>query len=361
MVENLIYIVYCTVNIVNKKIYIGVHKTNKNEKSYYLGCGVYANLRSSYEHPKTAFQYAVKEFGPKNFKRFTIKEFNNEEDAYLFESELVNEEFLKRSDVYNMVLGGKSGISNLNSIPCYQYDLKGNYLSEYSSQQEASLAINRGFTPLRYAIKNKTQCGGYLWSIDKVEKLNLNEFNLTSNKVLVYQYSNTGEYDCCYESVSDAARVNNTSTSNINRSCKLGYLTNNKYFSYIFSKMFCKAKQESLRNRKIYQYSLSGEFLNEYNSLTDAERYNNLKRGLSNAVKMKRTYGGYQWSLEKLDKMDSIEIKHSPKKVGQYDLNNNLIKVYNTVTECTKDFSGCRHVLHGNRKTSGGFIFKYID
>lgn len=69
----------------------------------------------------------------------------------------------------------------------------------------------------------------------------------------------------------------------------------------------------------------------------------------------------FQWKLEKLDKIESIEVKTKSRKVGQYDLEGNLINVFNTVSECSKKFSGCKHVLHGKRKTSGGYIFKYIE
>nr|DAR62378.1 MAG TPA: GIY-YIG nuclease superfamily protein [Bacteriophage sp.] len=34
------FIVYCTTCTVNNKIYIGVHKTNKETFDGYLGCGV---------------------------------------------------------------------------------------------------------------------------------------------------------------------------------------------------------------------------------------------------------------------------------------------------------------------------------
>ena len=53
--------------------------------------------------------------------------------------------------------------------------------------------------------------------------------------------------------------------------------------------------------------------------------------------------------------IDSLYVKKNT------DIEINLIQVYNTVTECTKYFSGCRHVLRGVEKTSGGYIFKYIE
>ena len=121
-------ILYCTTNIINKKIYVGVHVLDDPETSIYLGCGVYHSKPSTYNNPKTRFQAAVKKYGPKNFKRVILKEFDNEEDAYFMESEIVDETFIKREDTYNMILGGKGGDRGINSKICYQYDLDGNYI-----------------------------------------------------------------------------------------------------------------------------------------------------------------------------------------------------------------------------------------
>lgn len=354
------YIVYCTTNLINKKIYIGQHLTeNPNKFDEYLGCGVYANKPSTYNKPKTAFQYAVQKYGPSNFKRVIIKVYDNKEEALALEAEIVDKNFLSRKDVYNEVLGGNSGDTTV-SIACYQYDLDGNFIAEYESQQKASYAIGRGFTTIKRAIKEKIKAANYYWSLEKVNKLDLTDYKTTDNRIPIFQYSETGEYDCCYESVSDAARVNNVASTNISRSCKLGYKCNGKYFSYKFNSTYDKAKLESIKNRKVYQYSLSGEFIAEYDSYLAAQKELG-KSGLSNAIKLGRTFAGFQWKLEKLNKIDSVEVKGQARKVGQYDLNENLIKIYNTVTECTKEFSGCKHVLQGKRKTSGGFIFKYIE
>lgn len=356
------YIVYCTTCLVNGFIYIGVHETiDPNKFDSYLGNGCYANKPSSYNKPKTKFQYAVQKYGPKKFKRAIIKVYDNEDDAYLLEADIVDSEFLKRPDVYNMVLGGKSGIEYLNAKPCYQYDLEGHFIAEYVSQQKASFAVGKGFTTIKRAIKEKIKAGGYFWSEEKVETLDLTKYKTTDNRIPVFQYSDTGEYDCCYESVADAARVNNSQSTNISRACKLGYKVNNKHFSYTFTSNYSKARKESLKNTKVYQYSLEGDFLAEYNTCSEAETAVGTKRGLSTAIKLDRTFGGYQWKLEKLDKIPSIVISGKARRVGQYDLNGNLIKIYNTVTQCKKDFSGCQHVLQGRRKTSGGYTFKYID
>lgn len=353
------YIVYCTTNLINKKIYIGVHQCSDKFDGY-IGCGVYSTQPSTYNYPKTHFQYAVKKYGPKNFKRIILKEFDNQEDALNLEAELVDEKFLARKDVYNMVLGGCQGDTTV-SKPCYQYDLKGNFIAEYKSQQQAALSVNRGFTTIKRAIHEKIKAANYFWTEEYVKSLDLSEFKTTDNKVLVFQYSGSGEYDCCYESISAAARVNNAATTNISRACKLGYKVNGKYFSYTFQPTFDKANSISVRGRKVYQYSLSGNFIAEYQNCRQAELSIGAKNGLSHAIKLGRTFAGFQWKLEKMDKIDSVEIKHSARKVGQYDLEGNLIKIFDTVTECTKEFSGCRHVLHGDSRTSGGYTFKYIE
>ena len=45
---NIKYIVYLTVNTANKKIYIGVHRTNVNTFDGYIGCGVIITQPNTY-------------------------------------------------------------------------------------------------------------------------------------------------------------------------------------------------------------------------------------------------------------------------------------------------------------------------
>jgi hypothetical protein len=87
------YIVYKTTNIKNDMIYIGAHSTN-NLHDKYIGSG-------------TNLIKAKRKFGRLNFKREILKTFTNETDMYKYERELVNEEFVSRSDVYNIKLGGE--------------------------------------------------------------------------------------------------------------------------------------------------------------------------------------------------------------------------------------------------------------
>ena len=101
------FIVYCTTNIVNKKIYIGVHKTENPDKfDGYLGCSVRATQPSTYMNPKTAFQYAVKKYGTDKFYRSILYVYDTAEEAFNKEKELVTTEFIKLDTNYNMIEGG---------------------------------------------------------------------------------------------------------------------------------------------------------------------------------------------------------------------------------------------------------------
>ena len=90
------YIVYCTTNLVNNKIYIGVHKTEDPDKfDGYIGCGVKITMPSTFMNPKTPFQYAVKKYGTDSFRREILFIYDNEDDAYKKEEEIVNIDFIK--------------------------------------------------------------------------------------------------------------------------------------------------------------------------------------------------------------------------------------------------------------------------
>lgn len=135
---------------------MGVHKTTTPFKwDYYLGDGCYANAPSTYNTSKTKFALALQQFGPSNFQREVLKVFDNEDDAYSLEEILVDEEFLRRKDVYNMILGGKHGLSKSTAIPCYAYTLDGKFYEEYESIQHAALCVNRGRTTIGRAILEK--------------------------------------------------------------------------------------------------------------------------------------------------------------------------------------------------------------
>jgi hypothetical protein len=87
--------VYQITNLLNNKIYIGVHSTD--------------NLNDEYYGSGTNITRALEKYGRKSFKKELLYIFETPQEMLLKEKELVTLEFLKRSDVYNIVEGGYGG------------------------------------------------------------------------------------------------------------------------------------------------------------------------------------------------------------------------------------------------------------
>lgn len=87
------HIVYLTTNLVNQKIYVGVHSTYNLEDGY-LGTG-------------NGIKNAIKKHGKQKFIRQILYYCLTDIDAYEIESQIVDISFIKRMDVYNNITGGQ--------------------------------------------------------------------------------------------------------------------------------------------------------------------------------------------------------------------------------------------------------------
>ena len=86
------YLVYKIVNVINNKEYIGFHSTY-NINDGYMGSGKLIIL-------------AIEKYGIDKFHKEILKVFDNKQDAEDYERLLVNLEYTKRSDTYNLSIGG---------------------------------------------------------------------------------------------------------------------------------------------------------------------------------------------------------------------------------------------------------------
>lgn len=96
------YIIYKTINLINLKFYIGMHRT-ENLDDKYLGSG-------------EAICNAIKKYGKENFKREILYFYETEEEMINKEKEILSLKFIKENKklCYNIATGGFGGDSITN-------------------------------------------------------------------------------------------------------------------------------------------------------------------------------------------------------------------------------------------------------
>lgn len=95
------YYIYKITNLINQKIYIGVHKTSSLDDGY-MGSGKIITA-------------AIKKYGLENFQKDILEFFNSSNEMYIREKEIVTDDFLLREDVYNLRRGGFGGFDYINN------------------------------------------------------------------------------------------------------------------------------------------------------------------------------------------------------------------------------------------------------
>ena len=118
--------------------------------------------------------------------------------------------------------------------------------------------------------------------------------------------------------------------------------------------------------RKIYQYDDNGIFIKEWSSLRVASRELDIQSSqLSRATKNNspnKSAGGFLWSYEKLDYLVG-SVGQDKMKVKQKDLNNNLLKEWESISlaaiETNTSKSSIIRCCKGKQKTANGFLWSY--
>ena len=352
------YIVYLTVNLINNKIYIGVHKT-QNPKQFdgYLGCGVVVTSPSSYMKPNTVFQKAVKKYGTSKFRRYTLKEFDSAEEAYEYEATLVDYNFILRDDTYNTKLGGSGGCSAY--IQINQFDNKGKKLKTWPSIKDAADFLHISDSAISNAEKFKGSCAGFYWS--RESSINVKEYSYNTGSKC-YQYNSNGAYIETYNSLPEAAKLNHTSLQSIQRAVKGGYKVGDFYYSTTLLDFYKGKNKISIRKATLYVYTLQGEFVTELKGRDEITKFFNIKStsSITTALKTERNYRNYQLSLEKKDSLPAKEdLKNKRKEIECYNKAGELIKVFPSITSAIAEFgTGVQRVLKGQQQYCKDHVFK---
>lgn len=357
------YIVYLTTNKINGHVYVGVHQTeNPDVFDHYLGDGAFNNKPSSYNKARSHFHQALMKYGVSNFYRQTIKVFDTLDDALALESYIVDENFVKRTDTYNMTVGG--GVPPIHNKTVYQFNLQGEFIKKWDSIKSIITHYNCNDARIRMCVVDKRSFDNCFWSYEN--NIDINEYRLSSRGYVV-QYNKDGEMLNYYENATIA-------------SLKLG-INRDAIVSAVFDRTLCHGyyflrSDEDIKKlledksgkilaniTPVYRYTLDGKFDKEYKSMSEATKNNPLAHGnIVRAIKNNKTCAGYKWSYIKSETLQPFSESHiKAVKIAQYDKQHNLIKIWDSVSECKKEFPSCQKVCRKERKSTNGYIFEYIS
>lgn len=289
------YIVYKTTNLINGKIYIGVHRTNPDIFDGYIGCGV---SKKDQKKKQKGFPKAVQKYGYNNFKRETLFIYPDTEqgkiDAYKKESEIVTIEFVKRKDTYNLIVGGKNSTYE-HSKKIAQYTLEGKFIRVWDSIKEAEEQLN--LTSIQGNLRGTAKyCGDYQWKfyynneddippVEKKEKV-IYQFDLQGN--LLKRWKSLSEASKLFEnSVAAKTAIWNVCNNRSNQAYGYFWSYKNKFISKVNNHLSPVAK-----------YNDNGEFIQSYSSIKEAAECNNIKSPANIIAAIKGTQkrcGGFRW------------------------------------------------------------------
>jgi hypothetical protein len=147
------YLIYRITNLVNNKIYVGKHKTQNIEDGY-LGSG-------------KLIVAAIKKYGINNFNREILYILNTEDEMDFYESVIVTEDFINRTDTYNLVVGGKGGFSYINKNKLGMSSEKGKAMNKkYLEKTSPDVLRERALHAVKISRNNRTG----LFAEDTIER-----------------------------------------------------------------------------------------------------------------------------------------------------------------------------------------------
>lgn len=153
------FYLYQVQNLINGKIYVGVHRSKTLTNSY-LGSG-------------TVIKRAVQKYGKHNFTKTILETFDSVTAMFEREKQVVNEEFLARTDVYNLRIGGAGGfdylMSNLEQFTGYSgIQERNRAISPFCAGGDRANEIR--LKAMQSVMSSKSWTAAQLWALEHPEE-----------------------------------------------------------------------------------------------------------------------------------------------------------------------------------------------
>lgn len=269
-------------------------------------------------------------------------------------------------DGYNESAGGAFGSSLCEEkyIPVDLYDLKGNKIKEFENICLASDYTGADVSAISRCCKGKSKTAkGYTFRFhgDGFDKFTI----LDSRYKTVYKWNKDKTINDTYISPVDAANKTGLSYSKISTAIYYKRELDGFYWSY--ENEFPTREDIHDNKKKIDKYSLLGDFIKTYNSISDAlldmGKTADLASRISNCCNGKSTYAlNYIWRyhLEPFNKFDTnIEPSANFKPFNVYTLDDIFIKTYLTYSDAGKELNYDKNTIGDALRSKNGVTKKY--
>ena len=350
--------VYIHTNKINGKKYVG-QTSSKPEHRWNNGNGY---------KTQPYFYRAIQKYGWDNFDHEIIASNLTQEEADNFEILLINElNTINRDFGYNTCTGGRTGghIQTEETRKKMSETRKGKPLSEYHKQRISESKLGE-CNPM-YGTKHTDE-----W---KQMMRGKHKYGNNAFAKIVYQYSLDGELIKIWDSASRASDELGIYYEGITSCCR-GYWSSghacNEFAGSTWRYEGVPFDREKINTRTniktVYQFSLDGDFIKEWECASKASAALNIKQQRINACcnlnNKTKTAGGFIWSYDRnFVLIEEKKIKGKP--VVQCFLNWNLIQIFENARDAERitgvNYSCISECCNNKQshETAGGYRWRF--
>lgn len=297
--------IYCITNRVTGKQYIGqTNTTVKRRYTEHLRCA------TSSKDTTSLLYCAMRKYGVDNFSVESLESVTSDSKdglkSILNDREIfyVASKNTYKPNGYNMTAGGYAFAEHV-AVPVVQVLSSGEIIAFYASMQDAESALDIPYGSIKRALhSNAHYANGFFW------------------------YQNENNQDRVGSFIGEQQRNDITA---------------------------------------VYQFNLSGELIQSFSSLTEAEHETGINHAKISAVcsGRRKSTGGYVWSYYPVAaSYTSAKSTHRRRAVTQMDMDGNIIQTYPSATNAAEEL-GLQQALiskccNGQRKSTGGYRWAFL-
>ena len=326
----------------SEKIYIGQSRNLENRKREFINSKtVYTSKNSAIDNARRVYNdfskwkyVLLEECTPDKLnerEKFYIEKYNSFFNGY-------NSNIGGNFDIEAVIQSGKDKAKKL-----LQYGLDGNFIREWENVKEAAKEFGIRASSLSAAAAHtgkRNSCGfQWMWYDGSNIQMTISPSKTSGERISeakykpILQYKLDGTFIRNWKSIKDASITLKISHTHISACCqKKRPVAGGFQWKYLNDKKTCiknigsrRHRLKEARRKSVLQYSLNGDFIKEWSSITNAEKTLKIS-GISCCLHGKTlTAGDFQWKEKTGDKyplkIDMVLPKHTRTGIGKRENN----------------------------------------